>query len=70
MQKILNVELSEQETQYLGMGIAIGSGIGIVVGAIINNVGLFFAVGSVMGVIGSIGYSYYLRYKSIKKYVK
>lgn len=58
-----NLELSEKEIKYLSIGIASGSGIGIISGAIVNNVQLFFSLGSVLGIIGAVAYSYYLRYK-------
>lgn len=67
-EKLFDLELTDEETANLCMGIAIGSGAGIITGAMLNNVGLLFAIGATMGVVGSVIYSYYLRYKkSIKK---
>lgn len=60
---LLNLQLSDKETENLFKGIAIGSGAGIVLGAIVNNVGLLFAAGAVAGVLSSVIYSFYLRYK-------
>ena len=55
--------LSDKECEYLAKGIAIGSGIGICIGAVLNNVALGFAVGGVLGVVGSFLYSLSLKYK-------
>ena len=66
-EKLFDLELTEEETTSLCMGIAIGSGTGIILGAMFNNVGLLFAAGASMGVVGAVMYSYYLRYKKSVK---
>ena len=56
---IEKIILSEQDYEYLTKGIAIGVGIGTLVGLLLENVILGFASGGVIGIILSFIYSYY-----------
>ncbi|WP_195987684.1 hypothetical protein [Clostridium sp. D53t1_180928_C8] len=49
-----NIILSENDYEYLTKGIAFGVGIGIIVGAICENIILFFALGGVIGILGAV----------------
>lgn len=55
--------LSDTENEHLTKSIACGVGLGVIIGAIFNNVELGFAFGGVVGVISSLVYSYHKRYK-------
>ncbi|SHF16619.1 hypothetical protein [Clostridium fallax] len=57
------ITLTEKENEYLAKGIAVGVGIGVLGGLIAGYVELGFAIGGVSGVIGSLGYSLYMRHK-------
>lgn len=59
--------LSDEDYDYLAKGIAIGAGIGIFAGVFIDNIILTFSAGAVMGIIFSIGYSFYKKYKNKNK---
>ena len=56
---IEKIILSDQDYEYLTKGIAIGVGIGTLVGLLLENVILGFASGGVIGIILSFIYSYY-----------
>lgn len=48
-----NIILSEKDYECLTKAIAMGVGIGIITGLILDNVVLFFALGGVIGIITS-----------------
>lgn len=48
-----NIILSEKDYECLAKAIAMGVGIGIITGIILDNVVLFFALGGVIGIITS-----------------
>lgn len=52
-----NFMLSDEDYERLSKGIASGVGIGIVIGAILENITLFFALGGVIGILVTLGYS-------------
>lgn len=56
--------LSDEDYDYLAKGIVIGAGIGILLGLFIDNIILTFSGGSVVGIILSLGYSFYRKSKS------
>lgn len=62
--KIFDMDLKGKEAEYITKGIAIGVGSGIVIGALLNNVSLFFAIGGTVGVFGSFAFMMYRRVKS------
>ena len=64
---IEKIILSEQDYEYLTKGIAIGVGIGTLVGLLLENVILSFASGGVIGIILSLIYSCYKKVKKNKK---
>ena len=64
---IEKIILSEQDYEYLTKGIAIGFGIGTLVGLLLENVILGFASGGVIGIILSLIYSCYKKVKKNKK---
>ncbi|GFP78547.1 hypothetical protein [Clostridium fungisolvens] len=55
------LSLTDKENDLLAKGIAIGAGVGILVGALLNYVTLGFAAGGVVGILVSLTYSFYLR---------
>ncbi|GFZ34537.1 hypothetical protein CSC2_50630 [Clostridium zeae] len=55
------LSLTDKENDLLAKGIAIGAGVGIVGGALLNYVTLGFAAGGVVGILVSLTYSFYLR---------
>lgn len=55
--------LSEKDYEYLTKGLALGVGIGTIIGALLENVLLFFALGGVLGIIGSSIFSFYKKFK-------
>ena len=57
------LSLTNKENEYLAKGIAIGVGLGTVIGLIFNYVELGFATGGVLGVLASLIYSFYRRHK-------
>lgn len=59
--------LSDEDYDYLAKGIAIGAGIGIFLGIFIDNIILTFSAGTVIGIIFSIGYSFYKKNKNRNK---
>ena len=61
------IMLSDKEYEYLTKGIAIGIGIGIVSGMVLEDIVLGFSAGGVIGIIESFVYSYYKRLKKHKK---
>jgi len=57
------LSLSERECENVAKGIAWGVGIGTLIGLITGNVILWFAVGGVAGIISSLTYSFFEKYK-------
>lgn len=57
------LSLTDKECENLAKGIAIGAGLGTLIGIIIDNVTFAFSFGGVVGIIGSLIYSTYIRYK-------
>lgn len=57
------IEITEEDYERLAKGIAIGVGIGILIGAFIGDVIFMFALGGVIGILGSLGYSFFRRYR-------
>lgn len=55
--------LSEKDYEYLTKGLALGVGVGIIIGALVENVLLFFALGGVLGIIGASVFSFYKKFK-------
>lgn len=60
MEKLI---LSDEDYDYLAKGIALGAGIGILLGFFIDNIILTFSAGSVIGIISALGYSFYKKLK-------
>ncbi|VYT97497.1 hypothetical protein [Clostridium tertium] len=56
MEKLI---LSDEDYDYLAKGIALGAGIGILLGFFVDNIILTFSAGSVIGIISALGYSFY-----------
>ena len=55
MDKIINaLTLSDKEVEYVTMGIVLGVGLGIFMGLFFTNVEFTFAIGAVLGIIGSL----------------
>lgn len=52
-----NFMLSDEDYERLSKGIASGVGIGIIIGAILENITLFFALGGVIGILVTLCYS-------------
>lgn len=63
MEKLI---LSDQDYDYLAKGIALGAGIGILLGFFTHNIILTFSAGSVIGIISALGYSFYKDFKRNK----
>ena len=55
--------LSEQDYDYLAKGIALGAGIGILVGIFVDDIILAFSACTVFGIIASLSYSFYKKQK-------
>ncbi|MDZ5000938.1 hypothetical protein GNF79_18115 [Clostridium perfringens] len=55
--------LSDEDYDYLAKGIALGAGVGILMGFFIDNIILTFSACSVVGIICSLGYSFYKKSK-------
>ena len=58
---IEKIILSDEDYEYLTKGIAIGVGIGTLVGLLLENVIFGFALGGVIGIILCFIYSYYTK---------
>jgi hypothetical protein len=58
---------TDDDITRISYGIAFGSGIGVVLGAIISNVPLGFSLGGVSGILISIVYNFVVRNKKGKK---
>lgn len=55
--------LSDKDYEYLTKGIAMGVGIGTLIGMILKNIIFGFSVGGVIGIIIALSYSFYKKYK-------
>lgn len=55
--------LSEQDYDYLAKGIALGAGIGILLGVFVDDIVLAFSACTVIGIVFSLGYSLYKKVK-------
>ena len=55
--------LSEKDYEYLTKGLASGVGIGIITGSLVGDVLFFFALGGILGIIGSGIFSFYKKVK-------
>lgn len=58
--------LTECEYELVAKGIAFGVGIGILIGTLIGEVVLFFSLGGVLGIISTLTYTFYKRFKNFK----
>ncbi|MGL5085058.1 MAG: hypothetical protein ACRC68_04975 [Clostridium sp.] len=61
------IEIAEEDYECLAKGIAIGVGLGILIGAFLDNVIFTFALGGVIGILVSLGCSYFKKYKKGSK---
>lgn len=57
------ISLSDRECEILAKGIAVGAGVGVFAGIFVENVPLVFSLGGVLGIIGSLIYCTYEKYK-------
>ena len=55
--------LSEKDYEYLTKGLASGVGLGIIIGALVEDILFFFALGGILGIIGSGIFSFYRKFK-------
>lgn len=61
------ISLNEKQYDNLTKGLAIGVGLGIFIGTFTGNVVLTFAAGGVIGIIGSLIYSYFSKTQKAPK---
>lgn len=61
------MEITEEDYECLAKGIAMGVGIGILVGAFLDNIVFTFALGGVIGILVSLGCSYFKKCKKDSK---
>lgn len=61
------ISLTDRQYENLAKGLAFGVGAGIILGAIVGNVALGFAAGGVIGIIGSLCYSYFTKARNSSK---
>lgn len=61
------IEITEEDYECLAKGIAIGVGIGVLVGAFTGNITFTFALGGVIGILLSLGCSFFKKYKKGSK---
>ncbi len=54
--------LSDQDYDYLAKGIALGAGMGILLGIFIDDIVLAFSAGTFLGIVFSLGYSFYKKF--------
>lgn len=55
--------LSDKDYDYLAKGIALGAGVGISLGIFIDDIILAFSACTVIGIVFSLGYSFYRKVK-------
>ena len=55
--------LSDEDYDHLAKGIALGAGIGILLGIFINDVILAFSACTIVGIVFSLGHSLYKKFK-------
>lgn len=64
MEKILeSLTLTNKEIEYVTMGIVLGVGLGTFMGLFVDNVEFTFAIGAVIGIIGSLLFTIFKRVK-------
>jgi uncharacterized membrane protein YoaK (UPF0700 family) len=61
--KIERLILSEEDYDYLAKGIAIGAGVGVLIGLFVDNIILSFSAFTALGIIVSVAYSFYKKNK-------
>lgn len=61
------IQIIEEDYECLAKGIAIGVGLGVLVGAFIGNITFTFALGGVIGILISLGYSFLKKHKKDSK---
>lgn len=61
------IEITEEDYECLAKGIAMGVGIGILAGAFTGNITFTFALGGVIGILVSLGCSFFKKYKKDSK---
>lgn len=61
------VQITEEDYECLAKGIATGVGIGVLIGAFVGNVTFTFALGGVIGILVSLGYSFFKNHKRDSK---
>ena len=67
MEKVIEIlTLSDKEMEYVAMGIVLGVGIGIFMGLFVDYIEFTFAIGAVLGIIGSLIFTIIKRIKSKK----
>lgn len=64
--RVFDMNLKGKEFEYITKAIALGVGIGISLGALLNNVSLFFAIGGATGIFGAF---IFIMYKRVKEYM-
>lgn len=55
--------LSEKDYEYLTKGLSSGVVLGIIVGALVEGILFFFALGGILGIIGAGIFSFYRKFK-------
>ena len=55
--------LSEKDYEYLTKGLSSGVVLGIIVGALVEDILFFFALGGILGIIGAGIFSFYRKFK-------
>lgn len=61
------IEITEEDYECLAKGIAIGVGIGVFIGTFTGNITFTFALGGVIGILGSLGCSFFKKHKKDSK---
>lgn len=61
------IQITEDDYECLAKGIAIGVGVGILIGAFVGNVTFTFALGGVIGILVSLGCSFFKKHKKDSK---
>ncbi|MBU3090327.1 hypothetical protein KPL42_17815 [Clostridium gasigenes] len=60
-------EITEEDYECLAKGIATGVGIGVLIGVFTGNIIFTFALGGVIGILMSLGCSFFRKYKKGSK---
>lgn len=61
------IQITEEDYECLAKGISIGVGLGVLIGTFIGNVTFTFALGGVIGILVSLGYSFFKKHKKDSK---